>query len=93
MLICDDLSAAGPRFRRKCPALDPLSRFQVPLRLAMTRDASFAKPWFYVAIMFAVGGVYLAFVLATRGAKSLKMPDLLAIDAILDADKGAEVSR
>lgn len=61
--------------------------------LAIFRDASFAKPWFYVAIMFAVGSVYLAFVLATRGAKSLKMPDLLAIDAILDADKGAEVSR
>ena len=61
--------------------------------LAIFRDTSFAKPWFYVAIMFAVGGVYLAFVLATRGAKSLKMPDLLAIDAILDADKGAEVSR
>ncbi|MBD9375197.1 amino acid permease [Rhizobium sp. ARZ01] len=62
--------------------------------LAIFRDASFAKPWFYVAVMFAIGAVYLVFLLATRGgAKALKMPDLIAIDAILDADKGDEVSR
>lgn len=62
--------------------------------LAIFRDASFAKPWSYVAIMFAIGAVYLVFLLATRGgAKALKMPDLIEVDAILDADKGAELSR
>ncbi|WP_378941195.1 APC family permease [Mesorhizobium sp. ANAO-SY3R2] len=62
--------------------------------LAIFRDASFAKPWFYVAVMFVIGAVYLVYLLMTRGgAKALKMPDLIAIDAILDADKGAEANR
>lgn len=61
--------------------------------LAIFRDASFAKPWFYVAIMFGVGALYLVYLLATRGgAKGLKMPELIAIDAILDADRGADFS-
>lgn len=78
-----------------------LGRWEVPVlvlaiawlafELAIFRDASFAKPWFYVAIMFAVGAVYLLFLLVTRGgAQSLRMPELIAIDAILDADRGAD---
>ena len=62
--------------------------------LAIFRDASFAKPWSYVAVMFAIGVVYLVYLLATRGgAKALKMPDMISVDAILDADKGADVLR
>ena len=61
--------------------------------LLIFRDASFAKPWFYVAVMFAIGAVYLVYMLVTRGgADGLKMPDMIAIDAILDADRGEEVS-
>lgn len=62
--------------------------------LAIFRDASFAKPWSYVAVMFAIGVVYLVYLLATRGgAKALKMPDMISVDAILDADKGTDVMR
>jgi amino acid transporter len=61
--------------------------------LAIFRDASFSKPWSYVAIMFAIGAVYLAYLLVSRGgARGLKMPELIAIDAILDADRGAELA-
>lgn len=59
--------------------------------LAIFRDASFAKPWFYVAIMFGIGALYLGYLLIARGgASGLKMPELIAIDSILDADRGAE---
>ncbi len=58
--------------------------------LAIFRDASFAKPWFYVAVMFGIGAVYLVYLLVTRGVKGMKMPELISIDAILDADRGAD---
>ncbi|OCP10090.1 hypothetical protein BC374_15575 [Ensifer sp. LC13] len=59
--------------------------------LSIFRDASFAKPWFYVAVMFAIGALYLGYLLVSRGgARGLKMPELIAIDAILDADRGAD---
>ncbi|MBP1806937.1 hypothetical protein [Rubellimicrobium aerolatum] len=59
--------------------------------LAIFRDASFAKPWWYVAIMFALGAIYLAFLLITRGGSSaLKMPDMISIDAVLDSDRGEQ---
>ncbi len=61
--------------------------------LAIFRDASFSKPLSYVAIMFAIGAVYLAYLLVScGGARGLKMPELIAIDAILDADRGAELA-
>lgn len=60
--------------------------------LAIFRDASFGKPWVYVAVMFGLGAVYLVYLLATRGAMAMKMPELIAIDAILDADRGADFS-
>lgn len=59
--------------------------------LAIFRDASFAKPWAYVAIMFVIGMVYLGYLLMTRGTAGLKMPEMIAIDAILDEDKGASI--
>ncbi|WP_019644249.1 APC family permease [Novispirillum itersonii] len=60
--------------------------------LSLFRDASFAKPWAYVAVMFAIGAVYLIYLLVSRGGpQALKMPDLIAIDAILDADKGEDL--
>jgi amino acid transporter len=59
--------------------------------LAIFRDASFAKPWLYVAAMLGLGAVYLVYLLVTRGGpQGLKMPDLLKIDAVLDADRGEE---
>lgn len=59
--------------------------------LAIFRDASFAKPWLYVMVMFLVGMCYLGYLLVSRGgARGLKMPEFIAIDAILDADRGAE---
>jgi len=55
--------------------------------LAIFRDASFAKPWFYVAIMLALGALYLAWLLISRGGSAhLQMPAIIAIDAILDAE-------
>lgn len=58
--------------------------------LTIFRDESFFKPWLYVLIMLVIGAVYLVWLLATRGRHGLAMPDMIAVDAILDADKGAE---
>ena len=53
--------------------------------LSIFRDASFAAPWTYVAIMLGVGAVYLVFLLVTRGGpKGMTMPDLTSIDATFE---------
>ncbi|PZV38822.1 amino acid permease [Mesorhizobium kowhaii] len=54
--------------------------------LAIFRDASFLVPWLYVAAMFALGALYLAFIVFVDGVAKLKMPDLSSVDAKLDAD-------
>ncbi|MDP9905562.1 amino acid permease [Arthrobacter bambusae] len=74
-----------------------LGKFEVPViilaavwlifMLSVFRDASFINSWLYVAIMVAIGAVYLVFLLIRRGGPSgLAMPDLHSIDAELDAD-------
>lgn len=74
-----------------------LGRFEVPVlalaaawlvfELAIFRDASFARAWIYVAIMLAVGAVYLIFLLIRRsGPSGTPTPDLASIDTELDAD-------
>ncbi|RAM63237.1 amino acid permease [Herbaspirillum rubrisubalbicans] len=76
-----------------------LGAFEVPVlvlamlwlvfELAIFRDASFLKPWLYVALMLGVGAIYLAGILLLRGGSSaLRMPDMISIDAIMDADQG-----
>jgi amino acid transporter len=82
--------------RRRLPvsAGFSLGRWEVPIlvvaviwlgfALALFRDASFKDPWVYVIIMVAIGAVYLAYLLATRGRRGLKMPDMGSIDAELD---------
>jgi amino acid transporter len=52
--------------------------------LALFRDASFKDPWLYVLVMVVIGGVYLGYLLATRGLHGLRMPDMHSIDAELD---------
>lgn len=71
-----------------------LGRWEIPIivvaviwlvfALSLFRDASFAQPWLYVAVMVAIGAVYLGYLLVTRGTKGLKMPELRSIDAELD---------
>ena len=70
-------------------------RARLPVfELAIFRDASFAKPWLYVAAMLAIGAVYLVFLLISRGGpKALKMLGLVSIDAILDADNREKIQR
>jgi len=74
-----------------------LGKFEVPViilasvwlvfMLLIFRDASFATSWLYVAIMVAIGGIYLIFLLIQRGGPSgIAMPELHSIDAELDAD-------
>ncbi|GAY16739.1 amino acid permease [Mycobacterium sp. shizuoka-1] len=82
--------------RRRLPASSgfSLGRWEIPVMvvavgwlvfaLSLFRDASFAQPWLYVAVMVGIGALYLAYLLATRGASGLKMPDLRSIDAELD---------
>lgn len=53
--------------------------------LAIFRDSSFMESWVYVLIMFAIGGIYLAYLLLRRGHAGLSMPELLDIDKELDA--------
>ncbi len=55
--------------------------------LALFRDASFRDPWLYIAVMVAIGAVYLGYLLVTRGKDGLKMPEMASIDAELDAVK------
>jgi amino acid transporter len=50
------------------------------------RDASFKDPRLYVLVMFAIGAVYLAWLLISRGGpKGLAMPRMDSPDAELDA--------
>jgi amino acid transporter len=76
-----------------------LGRWEVPVlvlaavwlvyELLIFRDASFAEPWRYVAVMSAIGAAYLAYVLIRHGTKGLSMPDLHDIDKVLDDDAPA----
>lgn len=66
-----------------------LASVWIIFELAIFRDASFALPWLYVLAMFALGALYLAFVLLFKGASPLKMPDLSSVDAILDGEGDA----
>ena len=77
-----------------------LGRFEVPVlilasiwlvfELLIFRDASFLNAWIYVAIMLALGAVYLIFLLIKRGGPSgIPMPGLASVDAELDADTAA----
>lgn len=52
--------------------------------LAIFRDASFKDAWLYIVVMVVIGAVYLAVLLAGKGAKGLAMPDMHSIDAELD---------
>lgn len=82
--------------RRRLPASHgfSLGRWETPVivvaviwllfALSLFRDVSFKQPWLYVAVMVAIGAVYLAYLLATRGPRGLKMPELRSIDAELD---------
>jgi len=76
-----------------------LGRWEIPVlvlailwlafELAIFRDASFAQPWFYVVIMLGLGALYLGWLLVSRGgSKQLEMPEIIAIDAMLDAEPG-----
>jgi amino acid transporter len=49
--------------------------------MAIFRDASFKDPWIYVAVMAALGIIYLAYLLVRHGRASLDMPDMHSIDA------------
>ncbi|MCM2387615.1 APC family permease [Streptomyces albipurpureus] len=55
--------------------------------LLIFRDASFRDPWMYVLVLFAIGAVYFAFLLARRGVAGLTMPDMADVDRQLDTDK------
>lgn len=61
--------------------------------LSIFRDASFRDPWIYVLVMAAIGGVYLVYLLATRGVKGLAMPTTESIDAELEAQTAAPPAR
>jgi amino acid transporter len=61
--------------------------------LSIFRDASFRDPWIYVLVMAAIGGVYLAYLLVTRGTKGLAMPTMESIDAELEGEAAAPTAR
>jgi amino acid transporter len=85
--------------RRSLPASRgmTLGKFEIPVivlasiwlvfELLIFRDASFGPAWLYVLFVVVIGGVYLAALLARKGAKGLAMPDMHSIDAELDANK------
>ncbi len=61
--------------------------------LSIFRDASFFKSWLYVAAMLGLGGAYLVFLLVVRGRSAMEMPELIAIDSIMDANAGQALLR
>jgi amino acid transporter len=67
-----------------------LAMLWLVFELAIFRDASFAKSWLYVGLMLGIGTLYLAGLLYRGGRAALRMPDLIAIDTIMDADKGEQ---
>lgn len=76
-----------------------LGRWEIPVivvallwlafELLLFRDSSFVESWVYVLLMLAIGAVYFAYLLFTRGAKGLVMPTMQSIDAELTADAPA----
>lgn len=54
--------------------------------LLLFRDEQFSGAWRYIALMCAIGGAYLTYLLLTRGSQGLTMPDMISIDAVLDKD-------
>ncbi|MHA6524108.1 APC family permease [Tessaracoccus sp. G1721] len=71
-----------------------LGKWEIPVLLAASawliyellifRDEAFRESWSYLLIMFAVGAVYLAYLLLRHGRHALKMPDMHDIDKELD---------
>ncbi|MBL1118174.1 amino acid permease [Streptomyces sp. 110] len=71
-----------------------LGRWEIPVlvvaavwlvyELLIFRDASFRAPWTYVLVLFAIGAVYFAALLAHRRRSGLTMPDLADVDRVLD---------
>ena len=61
--------------------------------LAIFRDASFIKPWLYVGLMRGIGMLYLLVLLRRSGVEGVRMPELIAIDAIMDAGQGENHAR
>jgi amino acid transporter len=88
--------------RKSLPASQgfTLGKWEVPViilasawliyELLIFRDDSFAQPRLYVAIMIAIGIVYLAYLLIRRGIHGLTMPDMTDVDKTFDADAHAE---
>jgi len=59
-----------PKASRSAPGEAPILLLAIAwlaFELAIFRDATFAKPGVYVAIMLGVGAVYLLYLLASRG--------------------------
>jgi amino acid transporter len=93
---------AATRRRLPTSAGFTLGRWEIPVlvvaviwlvfALALFRDASFKDPWIYVLFMVAIGALYLAYLLATRGRHGLKMPDMGSIDTELDHAAESEVT-
>lgn len=52
--------------------------------LLIFRDVSFLQPLLYVGVMIAIGVVYLAYLLITRGRHGLTMPDMVDVDKAFD---------
>jgi amino acid transporter len=77
-----------------------LGKWEVPLiviavvwlafELSLFRDSSFVDAWKYVVVMLAIGAVYFAYLLVTRGTRGLSMPEMHSIDAELDHEAGIE---
>ncbi|WP_206051764.1 APC family permease [Nocardioides ferulae] len=61
--------------------------------LAIFRDESFSEPILYALVMFAIGAVYLTYLLVRHGRKGMTMPDLADVDKILDSEAPLEDDR
>ncbi|MFI1887997.1 APC family permease [Streptomyces jumonjinensis] len=71
-----------------------LGRWEIPVivvasvwlayELLIFRDTAFRDPWLYVLVLFAIGAVYLVFLLVKRGVAGLTMPDMVNVDRVLD---------
>ncbi len=72
-----------------------LGKFEIPVlvlasawlifELLLFRDSSFAAAWVYVAVMVAIGVLYLVYLLIRRGGpKGIPMPEFSSIDSELD---------
>lgn len=61
--------------------------------LFLFRDTQFHHAWLYVLVMGVLGGFYLSWLLYKRGRHGMSMPEMIAIDVVLDKNAQSVIDK